>query len=87
MRVNATTAGAQYDADVIWTGSELAVAWVDDSKVITTAVSFWANVLILTLIGSDLVIAGLDRARGQTDAAKHLVDDSNVKLAAFANET
>jgi hypothetical protein len=57
------------------------------SAIITTAVSFWANVLILTLIGSDLVIAGLDRARGQTEAARHLVDDSNRKLAAFANET
>src|SRR5690606_2357554 len=29
------------------------------SAIITTALSFWANVLILTLIGSDLVIAGL----------------------------
>lgn len=57
------------------------------SAIITTALSFWANVLILTLIGSDLVIAGLDRARVQADGAKALIDDSNTKLAAFANET
>ncbi len=60
---------------------------IGGSTIVTTVLSFEANVLILTLIGSDLVIAGLDRARGQTDGAKHLVDDSNVKLAAFASET
>lgn len=56
------------------------------ATIVTTVLSFETNVLILTLIGSDLVIAGLDRARGQSDGAKHLVDDSNQKLAAFANE-
>lgn len=57
------------------------------TTIVTTALSFEANVLILTLIGSDLVIAGLDRARGQSDGARHLVDESHRKLAAFANET
>jgi hypothetical protein len=33
------------------------------------------------------VVAGLNRARGQTDGAKHLIDDSNAKLAAFADDT
>jgi cysteine-rich repeat protein len=35
VRVNSTTLGGQYDADVVWTGSELAIAWVDDSKLTT----------------------------------------------------
>lgn len=57
------------------------------ATIINTAISFEANVLILTLIGSDLVIAALDRARGQTEGARHLLDDSHAKLAAFASET
>ena len=57
------------------------------TSIISVALSFQTNVLILTLIGSDLVIAGLNRARGQTDGAKHLIDDSHAKLVAFAEET
>lgn len=32
VRVNTTTAFNQRDADLVWTGSELVAAWVDDSK-------------------------------------------------------
>lgn len=36
MRVNTTTAFNQRDVDVVWTGSELVAAWVDDSKLVTS---------------------------------------------------
>ncbi len=32
---NATTIGSQFDPDLVWTGSELVAAWVDDSDVTT----------------------------------------------------
>ena len=60
---------------------------LEATTIATTVLSFEANVLILTLSGSDLVVAGLDRARGQSEGARHLVDESHRKLAAFANET
>lgn len=55
------------------------------STIITFALSFETNVLILTLIGSDLVITSLARARGLqsgTDTT-HLVAESDKQLAAF----
>jgi hypothetical protein len=56
------------------------------TSIINLALSFATNVLILTLIGSDLVITGLDRARGHADGTDHLVADSYARLAAFAGE-
>src|SRR4029434_1807422 len=32
IRVNATTVSAQRDPDMVWTGSELVIAWVDASN-------------------------------------------------------
>jgi len=54
-------------------------------SIFTFVLSFEVNVLLLTLIGSDLVITNLDRARGQSLGAAHLADDSNKKLASFVN--
>jgi len=45
--------------------------------------TFLASVWILTVITTDLVIVGLDRARGLTAGTSHLVDESNRQLAAF----
>lgn len=55
------------------------------TTIVTTALSFETNVLILTLIGSDLVITSLARARGFQGGADttHLVADSDRQLAAF----
>jgi hypothetical protein len=54
--------------------------------VITTALSFQANVMLLTLIGSDLVITSLARSRGLSSGTTHLVDESNQQLAAFVGD-
>jgi hypothetical protein len=54
--------------------------------IVTTILSFEINVLLLTLIGSDLVITNLERARGlSTNTAQHL-DDSNRRLSAFVGQ-
>jgi hypothetical protein len=45
--------------------------------------SFIANVLILTMIGSDLVITNLDHARTLQQGTTSLVEESNLKLASF----
>jgi len=50
---------------------------------ISTALSFEANVMLLTLIGSDLVITSLARSAGLSTGTTHLVDDSNKQLSAF----
>ena len=54
--------------------------------IITTALSFETNVLLLTLIGSDLVITSLERARGLSTGTSHLVDETNRQLSAFVGE-
>jgi hypothetical protein len=54
-------------------------------SIITFVLSFEVNVLLLTLIGSDLVITNLDRARGAGQGATHLQEDSHKKLQGFVN--
>ncbi|MEJ7600836.1 MAG: hypothetical protein WKG01_23225 [Kofleriaceae bacterium] len=54
-------------------------------SILTFVLSFEVNVLLLTLIGSDLVITNLERARGHAQGIAHLADDSNRKLASFVN--
>lgn len=55
------------------------------TTIVTTALSFETNVLILTLIGSDLVITSLARARGLQGGSEtaHLVAESDRQLSAF----
>jgi hypothetical protein len=48
-----------------------------------TVLSFEANVLLLTLIGSDLVITNLDRGRGVSEGTTDLANETNEKLATF----
>jgi hypothetical protein len=59
---------------------------ISTASIVNLALSFETNVLILTLIGSDLVITGLDRARGHADGTDHFVEDSHKRLAAFVGE-
>ena len=54
-------------------------------SIVTFVLSFEVNVLLLTLIGSDLVITNLDRARGAGQGAAHLQEDSHQKLQGFVN--
>jgi hypothetical protein len=51
--------------------------------VITMVLSFEANVLILTMIGTDTVITNLDRARTLTTGTARDVEETNLKLASF----
>jgi hypothetical protein len=58
------------------------------STIVTFALSFETNVLILTLIGSDLVITSLARARGLqagSDTTQHIAE-TDRQLAAFVGE-
>lgn len=57
------------------------------TTIVTTVLSYQTNVLILTLIGSDLLITNLERARGLSTGTAHLAEESNKKLSAFAGET
>ena len=45
--------------------------------------SIFSNILVLTLIATDMLITGLDRARGQTDEEAQLADDVIVQIGAF----
>jgi hypothetical protein len=54
--------------------------------IVTTVLSFETNVLLLTLIGSDLVITNLERARGLSSGTANHLDDSNKRLLAFVGQ-
>jgi hypothetical protein len=59
---------------------QLNLRWTD---VVTTVLKFETNVLILTMIGADLVVTNLDRARGMTAGALHHEERAELKIAAF----
>jgi hypothetical protein len=69
-------------------GSLLAAVWplaskIGASTIATTILSFETNVMILTLIGSDLLISGLAKAAVVANAT-HLDEEAEAQLAAFA---
>ena len=72
-RVNGTTSFNQRDVDLIWTGSELVAAWVDESKIATTGLDIKLRTLSAsgTPQGSEQVLAGTK------------AHESQVALAAF----
>jgi hypothetical protein len=53
------------------------------TDVFLAVMKFETNVLILTMIGADLVITYLDRARSVTAGRGHVEVESEVKIAAF----
>jgi hypothetical protein len=53
------------------------------TTVVTTFLKFQANVLILTIIGADLVVTNLDRARGYTEGKRQIEEETELKIAAF----
>lgn len=53
------------------------------SDVVLTVLKFESNVLMLTMIGADLVVTNLDRARTYTAGADHVEDAAEQKIAAF----
>lgn len=50
------------------------------------ALSMGANILLLTLICTDGLIAGLDRARGTTPDERKLADEAATEIASFTHE-
>jgi hypothetical protein len=71
-RVNATTSGNQSDADVIWTGTSLAVSWVDESKLTTALLNTTLRTFFPT--GSPLT--------GESSLASSALSEADVSLAA-----
>ena len=61
---------------------QLNLPWTD---VVLTVLKFETNVLILTLIGSDLVIKNLDQARLKTLGRDHVEELAEAKIAAFVS--
>lgn len=55
------------------------------TDVITAIMKFETNVLILTMIGADLVVTNLDRARSSTIGKGHVEEQAEVKIAAFVS--
>jgi hypothetical protein len=53
------------------------------TTVITTILKFESNVMILTTIGTDLVVTNLDRARGYTEGKEQIEAETEQKIAAF----
>ena len=53
------------------------------TSIVSTLLKFESNVFILTMIGADLVVTNLDRARGYTEGKEHVEDETEQKIAAF----
>jgi hypothetical protein len=64
-------------ATLVW---KMNLQWTD---VVTAVLKFEANVLMITLIGADLVVTNLDRARGYTAGRVHTEEATELKIAAF----
>jgi len=52
-------------------------------SLVNFALSIAANILVLTLIGTDAVITGLDRARGSTPEERKYAEEAQAEIAAF----
>ncbi|MBA3393705.1 MAG: hypothetical protein H0T89_13740, partial [Deltaproteobacteria bacterium] len=70
---------------VIALGSLVSQLNLRATDVITAVLKFETNVLILTMIGADLVVTNLDRARSYTAGRGHVEEQSEVKIAAFVS--
>ncbi len=70
---------------VIALGSLVSQLNLRATDVITAVLKFETNVLILTMIGADLVVTNLDRARSYTAGRGHVEEQTEVKIAAFVS--
>jgi hypothetical protein len=55
------------------------------TDVVLAIMKFQTNVLILTMIGADLVVTNLDKARSVTQGRDHVEDATETKIAAFVS--
>jgi hypothetical protein len=58
----------------------LSLKW---TSIASTLLKFESNVLILTMIGADLVVTNLDRARAYTEGKDQVEEQTEAKIAAF----
>ncbi len=70
---------------VIALGSLVSQLNLHPVDVFLSVLKFEANVLILTLIGSDLVITNLDKARTKSLGRDHVEEQAAAKIAAFVS--
>ncbi len=70
---------------VIALGSLVSQLKLHPLDVILSVLKFEANVLMLTLIGADVVITNLDKARTKTLGRDHVEDQAEAKIAAFVS--
>ena len=70
---------------IVALGSLVAKLNLRPTDVITAVLKFETNVLILTMIGADLVVTNLDRARNYTAGRGHVEEQTEVKIAAFVS--
>ncbi len=70
---------------VIALGSLVAQLNLRATDVILAVMKFETNVLILTMIGADLVVTNLDKARKVTQGRDHVEDATETKIAAFVS--
>jgi hypothetical protein len=70
---------------VIALGSLVSQLNLHPVDVFLSVLKFEANVLILALIGSDLVITNLDKARTKSLGRDHVEEQAEAKIAAFVS--
>ena len=70
---------------IIALGSLVAKLNLRATDVILAVMKFETNVLILTMIGADLVVTNLDKARSVTAGRDHVEDATENKIAAFVS--
>ena len=70
---------------VIALGSLVSKLNLRATDVILAVLKFEANVLILTMIGADLVVTNLDKARHYTHGRDDIEDQTEQKIAAFVS--
>jgi hypothetical protein len=70
---------------IVALGSLVAKLNLRATDVITAIMKFETNVLILTMIGADLVVTNLDRARNYTAGRGHVEEQTEVKIASFVS--
>ena len=70
---------------VIALGSLVAQLKMHALDVVLSVLKFETNVLILTLIGADVVITNLDKARSKTEGLDHVEEQAEAKIAAFVS--
>ena len=70
---------------IIALGSLVAKLNLRATDVVLAVMKFETNVLILTMIGADLVVTNLDKARSVAQGRDHVEDATETKIAAFVS--